>query len=276
MDNTAQAQDDITVDSVAESPTVETVEQDDKTVDASASPDSSQEKESGGKETTAAQKRINQLTWKAHEAERRAEELEQRLREKEQTAPDPAPTQKPKLSDFEDEEDFADAIAAYAVSQVQETFTEREKREAQQAAESQRQTRLARYRESVQEYVAGNAEALEDIQAAASLNLPQDVLDVITETEMPGPVTHYLAKNPEHALKLINMSAGRAGMEIAKIESALATSKSTSAAPAPLTEVDEVSTVVNDGPSSNDSTEAWMAKRRAQVKAKRENGEHIR
>ena len=214
-----------------------------------------------------AQKRIRQLTWKQREAERRAEEAERKAQELEARLNQPKGDSELKVpleSEFDSDSDYRAAMDRYfsertkaEMSRYQGEQTEAQKRAAQQTA-------LNGYREKVAAYAADNPNFIEDIQRA-EYKITEAIQEALVSSDKPAELTHYLAKNPDHALKIAQMGPVAAARELAKVEYKLETaSRKVSNAPPPTKDVDDADggseVVIRDGMT----TEEFLAARAAQ------------
>lgn len=223
---------------------------------------------------SSAQKRIRQLTYQKHEAERRAQEHEARIRELErgkpsQVQPPNADTiRPPHPDDYDTDEAYRSAAESYNRASVQKYLAEERAQEEARVAQEQRAQLLQTYQQKVAAYAAESEGFVEDVEAAKSvLSFSEPVAEMLASSEKPGEVTHYLAKNPEHALKLARMSVAQAAREIARIEIAVDAAKpKPSNAPPPMSEVGDGTSGDPGELSSNLSTEEWMKRRRAQLR----------
>ena len=168
------------------------------------------------------QVRIDELTRRLREAERRNERL---LRLAEERGQPPPPTQQPAqqpqvektLKDFNyDTEQFA----RYERERARADAAETAKQLAQQLREQEAEQRR---REKFEERAAAFAKANEDynevIQSAWACSKP--MAEVIEESEEGPALAYYLAQNPDIAQQMAKLSAAQAGRELARLEDRL-------------------------------------------------------
>lgn len=187
------------------------------------------------------QKRIDELTRKAHEAEREAAFW------REQAAKSQAPSTdatKPARDDFATDADYFEALADYKAEQKVGEFRKQQQAEALNKAE---QTQTATRFELYQERVAASLEAIPDyaeVVGASDVPAAPHVLESILDSDSGPQLAYHLAKNPELAEQLNAMTPVQAAREIGRLEAQLAQPKTettppkrTTNAPAPITPV---------------------------------------
>lgn len=225
------------------------------------------------------QKRIDQLTWKAHEAERRAnaaimaqQEAENRAQQamlqqqeliRRATMPNPAQFN----MDPQAYQQAVDAHNQAYFAQAQRQMQEQAQRQ-QQVAQAQQfhqhvSTRIA---EGMQKY----ADYQEVVSNPALPNLPQVnpplFAAILQHPDMPE-ITYYLSKNPAEAHRIAGLPPYVAIAEIGKLSGRLPGNLATQASKAPA----PPSTVggnqrANNQPSDSDNVDDWLRKRNAQLK----------
>ena len=249
------------VDPAEVSATSEAVEQDERqgaATPSESSPEKESDKESG------AQKRIRELVWRQREAERRAEEAERRLRELESQKPAGQPKSElviPVESDYDDADEYRRALDTYTRSVLSEEAERRERQRTQQETESQRQARLKAHQDRCANYASEHADFIEDIkQATVPVTAPMQ--EYMLDSDRSAELTHYLAKNPDHAFRIADMSPIAAARELAKVELALeqAQPKKLSDAPPPMSDVEDgptkAPTEIRDGMTAEEFVRA--------------------
>lgn len=214
------------------------------------------------------QKRISELTKKRREAERRAVEAERRLAEISQERPkEPASTEKPKIGDFENYDEYVEALtdwkAGQAISQREQKSTAEREKSAQ--AEQQRDLQ-ARVDAQIGKGVAKFADFEEKVLANPDLAITPSMVEAIAELDEGADVAYYLADHPEEAASIAAMPPLRQAVALGRIESKLASTppaKKVTGAPAP------VASKVNGGgsPTTKDPSKMtdaeWFAAERA-------------
>ena len=134
---------------------------------------------------------------------------------------------KPKFSDYNDIEAYAEAVAVYT---VEEKFRKQEQRAQQVTQEQTYKSRLEEFKKSTPDF--------DDVLASTDATVSDAVKASIFESDVGPAVLYYLANNEDEAKRINGMSAVRQIAEIGKIEARLSTQKpqekKVSKAPAPL------------------------------------------
>ena len=170
------------------------------------------------------QKRIERLTREKAEAQERVEALEAELAAKKpgtngkpEITP-PATDKEPEESDFATYKEFVKAQAQWEIRQAL-------KREAEEAARQAEEERSKEVFDAYHERIEAAKEKYEDwdeVSAnAGKLILPPSAQVCIMEAENGPDVLYWLAKNPEQAAKLEEMSPAQAAIEIGRISARL-------------------------------------------------------
>lgn len=234
------------------------------------------------KEVSGVEKRINQLTWKAHEAERRANAAILAQQEAEQRAAALWHQQQeiqrratmPTLEQFNlDPRAYEQAVEAHnqryaeQVRQVQQQMWERQQQaQAHQQFQQALSTRVAEGVQKFADYheVVGNP-ALPNL---AQVNQP--LLVALLQHEQMPELTYYLGKNPSEAHRIASLPPHRAIMEMGRIAARLPASltRQTSNAPPPPPQVKGGDSGTND-PSKAQTYEDFVRIRRKQIAARR-------
>ena len=189
-----------------------------------------------------AQKRIDELTRARHEADRRALFWEEQARQNQSAASKDAP--KPARSEFADESDFLEALTDWKTDQKLTAHKQQTTAERQQEAEaSQSAARFDLYQQRVND----SAEAMPDyheVVGQSDVPAAPHVLESIIESDSGPALAYHLAKNPDVAERLNDMTPLQAAREIGRIEAQLAQPKAetppqkrTTNAPAPINPV---------------------------------------
>ena len=218
-------------------------------------PDAAVEAEAEKVKVDGVQKRINELTRKAREAERERDyykSLASPSAQDNSGEPDPA--------NFDDDAAYLRAVAKHeareaakaAVLEQSQATSEQRANEARQAAWQER--------ESIAKASISDYDAV--IAASADVPVSRHLGDAIMESEQGPQLVYHLAKNPALAAQLNGMSAMRVGIEIGRLEATLAAPavKSPSRAPAPPSTLQIGNAIVRD-PASMSTAEymAWRA-----------------
>jgi len=170
-------------------------------------------------------KRIGALTkkWRTAERERDFErekrvEVEKELKKLSANIPD---EDKPLKEDFDDEDEFIEALTSWKVdvklktSQVEVT-KEIEDKDEQQAV-------LETY-DGLDDAMEKGREKFEDFNELvldANLIISPEVTQILLDTESPEDIMYYLASDPEFSEKISGLSSVKAAREIGKIEAKL-------------------------------------------------------
>lgn len=213
------------------------------------------------------QKRIDELTKARYEAEERGrQEADQwrqqaeayRAKLEEIQANKPIPTS----DQFQDYEKYLQALATHQASQVTEARIQQERQaaaewqrsqfEAQQRAQAQ-----AQYQATIQTKVDDAVKKFPDfIDVVTSPELPgmqgTPAFGAILESDMGAEVMYHLGQNPLKAHQIVSLSPLGQVREIGKIEAALASGKSVSNAPPPVSSVNTKTGSATQTPRSID------------------------
>ena len=171
------------------------------------------------KPKTAVQKRIDELTKKRYEAERRAAYLEGQLkaREPERKPPADLPLQikpKPNPSDFENYEEYTEALTDWKVDLKIADYDRQAKEKAEEA-------RLFASQVSFREKLAVGRERYEDFdEVVSNPTAPISVVmaDIIQGCEDPAEIAYYLCKNWDISAPISRMTPVQAARAIGNIE----------------------------------------------------------
>lgn len=175
------------------------------------------DKESELTDSKSVQKRIGKLTKKMRTAERerdfereRIAALEKQLEEAKIPAND-----KPDKTDFEDEDDFIEALTEWKVDEKLKTSQKKAPVKTKEEVEQQ-----VMYEELAD--VTKNGEAKYDdfreLTTSRDLNISLPVVKLALDTDTPEDILYYLASNPEESDKISKLSQIKAAKEIGKLE----------------------------------------------------------
>jgi hypothetical protein len=181
------------------------------------------------------QKRIDNLTKRASEAEARAAAAESRIAEL--TAPKveakeakPAPDGRPARAQFQSDDEWIEAVAKWTINKERQAETAREQEEELRANFD---AHIARVNEAKEKYEDWD-EASEEAH-----NIPVAVYNALIEMENSGEIMYYLAKHPEVCDGMTATTQYAALRELGKIEAQLAAppaaAKPKTNAPPPIT-----------------------------------------
>lgn len=149
----------------------------------------------------------------AEKARREALELRQKYEppKTDELGPKPIPSQ------FNDTDEFAKALEDWTTEKAQRDLmakAEAERKEAE--AKALQKSWLER-----QSVFKAEASDYEEVISGSDVRVSEQVRDAIIESEVGPQILYHLAKNPEVASKLGDMTVGRALRELGKLEAAL-------------------------------------------------------
>lgn len=172
---------------------------------------------------TGVQKRFDELTRKAHEAAREAAYWrEQAIKSQ---APSQDATTKPARDAFASDADYFEALADWKAEQKVSEFRKQQQAEALNKAE---QTQTATRFELYQERVSTALDAMPDYhEVVGGSDVPAEahVLEAILDSEQGPQLAYHLAKHPDVAQRLNEMTPVQAAREIGRLEAQLAQPK---------------------------------------------------
>lgn len=117
---------------------------------------------------------------------------------------------------------------------VERAVEARLKREAEAKAQKAQQEQVQNLRNTLLESGLDGA-AL--IASGADIPFTQAMFDALTVSEQPAVLADHLGRNPEEAARIASLSPAQQGVELARLESRLATQPRTTSAPPPPTTV---------------------------------------
>lgn len=174
------------------------------------------------------QSRIDELTRARHEAEREAKFWKEQAA-KSQTSSTDAP--KPTKADFPDDEAYFEALADFKAEQKVQQFSQQTQAErAQEADAKQTATRFDLYRERVTQSV----EAMPDyheVVGQSDVPAAPHVLESILDSDVGPQLAYHLAKHPDVAERLNDMTPVQAARELGRLEAQMSAPKADAAAP---------------------------------------------
>lgn len=224
--------------------------------------DQSGEEKPQEKPKRSARERINELTKRAHEAEREAQRWREAAERK--TAD---PSEKPNPDKFGSYDEYVEALADWKADQrVAESFKRRDAERSQaadaRAAEAKAQAwaeRQSEFREATPDYDA--------VVGKSAVQIAPHVVDTLLDSESGPELAYHLAKHPETVKRINSLSPLAAAREIGRIEATLSNPaapqiKPASKAPAPITPVRSSAPAAVDLASAN--MDQYIAARRKQ------------
>lgn len=186
------------------------------------------------------------IYWRKQKAEARAEYFRGGDRAQERTAPPPVEAPgigpEPKPSDFPDYDQYVQALADHRASKK---LAEWEITQARKRNEEQQQREMIDLRTKLNDGYAKYPDFGEVAFDPTAAHITPMVVDILKTCERPDETLYYLAKNRVEGVAISRMTPIKAAMEIAKIESRLAsgshavpsapsTQRKTTSAPPPI------------------------------------------
>lgn len=185
-----------------------------------------QDKKRRGK---GAEARIDELTRKFREQERRAEYFE-RLATQNQ-APHSAPTAapRPNLDDFADYAEYVEALTDWKVEQKLQTHSQTSAEKASAGLRAVTwESRVEEARSSIADY--------DTVVGSSELPIAAHVADALMDSERGPELAYHMATHPEVVDRLNKMSPLKAALELGKLETSISApvAKPASKAPPPV------------------------------------------
>jgi len=196
----------------------------------------------GAAPSKGAEKRIKQLSAKLREAEREAAYLRGVAEGKkpEEKAPEPEVqptlTAKPNRDDFEDYDEYVEALTDYKLEQRQAEATRKAQAETEAARAAEKE---ANWSKQVSEVAKSRPDFHEVVTSNRALPINKVMADAIKESEHGAEVAYWLGKNPEQASRIAGLTPFAAVREIGRIEERLTSSKSAPTEPKRITGASE-------------------------------------
>ena len=181
---------------------------------------------------TLAQKRINELTYKYREAERRAEALEAQRRQPPPEPENPQPRAEPRIENYDTVDEFLRDRDVWLLDQFDSRLSAREQaaaaKQQEQRAQQEWQERHRTFETAEREYVASLPPEAQAAYNASTQQLDPILLDGAGRIRSPdlvralmeaGPkVAHALAQDLDLAMRLVQSDPLTIGREIGKLE----------------------------------------------------------
>mgnify|MGYP001163428444 CR=1 FL=1 len=175
------------------------------------------------------EKRIGKLTkkWRTTERERDYErakrmEAEQELAKLKATIP---AEDKPNRDDFEDDDEYLEALADWKVESKLRAYGEVVSKKASEDSEKSAISEVAQEIEDITDRGSDKYPDYSDVVYDKDLVLNQNMLETIIVSDVAEDILYYLGKNPDVSAAIGEMSPLRAAKEIWKIEMELAKGK---------------------------------------------------
>ena len=241
----------------------------------SAEPESSSQDspESSASQTTpGVQKRIDQLVARISQSEARAAKAEAELEvlRKKDEVPEPEPPVRPKRSDYDDAEAFAEAVADWTDerlafdTQQREAAEERKRKVAED--QKQQQSVTEKQQETLRWVYKGSDQISDFVNVVMSApSCSQAMLDVAGSMENGHKVLYDLVQDEAEALRISKLDKYLVAIEMSKRSA----KKETSKAPEPPTPVSGGGDTADNGDLRDDLPVDEWAKRFRARRAKR-------
>lgn len=214
-------------------------------------------------EKSRIEKRIDELTANYRSAERERDYWRQ-VAQQQQAEPEQLqePEQKPTADQFDDYDQYIEALTDWKVRKQAETWQEQQQREREQQTQAQRQ---AEFQKRAAEF-AKEAPDFWDVAGNPNVPITQSVVDAAMDSDIGPKVLYHLGQNPDEAARVSQMNPTAAAREIGRLEAQLRlpTKPKTSNAAEPPPTVSGAGETA--GKSLDDmTTEEFMATRRKQL-----------
>lgn len=164
--------------------------------------------------------RIKKLTRKLNEKDSRIGELEARLRELESNSDKSQPAE-PQPDDFESYDDYVKAAARYAAT---EATTQNQKAEDPKPVETKPDDLNEEVASQLEDIFNDGLAKHKDFQEKVtnpSLQITQEMLTEIVDSDYADDILYELASNPDEALRISELNERGLAREIGKIEARL-------------------------------------------------------
>lgn len=216
------------------------------------------------------QNRIDRLTREKYQLAQELEDKQRRLAEYEARMQQQQAQQPAQPQEYSTYEEYVAAKAREEAIAAVRQLTEQERQQAEQARQREQHTKLVTDFLSTANLLAAELPDYEDV--AGSVQMGGALGQALLRNDQGAAIAYYLGQNPQELVR-IEQLAGRdsvvAARELARLESkagALIQSRSRSSA-SPQGKPLGVAPAVNSRePSTSDSTEEWMRKRREQLR----------
>jgi hypothetical protein len=227
-----------------------------------------QEKE---KRHNALQRRFDEMTRTRYQLEERNRMLESRLQEIESRLSGgnrsaPREETKPKVSDFDTQEEFFEALADWKATHKVREQVEAMKAENERNRQKSEQEQLMSGWQKRQAEARQKYEDYEESLAMANIPISPAVQQALLRSENGPDVAYYLSKHPEEAILIAGLEPFRAAVAIGRIEERIQSKT------APITKLPEpirkpkASVPMDESPKDTDTPEEWARKRNAELR----------
>jgi hypothetical protein len=179
------------------------------------------------------QKRINQLTWQARQAERERDFFRDQLQRQTPAKPEPVaaegPKAAPKLEDFNfDEVAYQAALTAHVTAEAARQVREEFRKEQEQLTQKQK---VESWRKRESEFAAKTPDYQDTAYYAP---IPDGAAEIIKDCENGPEIAYYLGKHPDEAKALHGLSEAAMARAIGRIEAKLEVPPAPVPAPKPV------------------------------------------
>lgn len=231
-------------------------EQQQAAADDAAKPD----RDEKGRFKPGVQQRIDEITRARHEAEREAAYWRQRAMAGTESKAQPSanePPPKPTPDKYQDYAEYVEALTDWKTDQkVREALSARDSEQAKQAEGRVQQTKQQAFAERVQQARTSITD-YDEVVGLSDLPIAQHVGEVLLDSDVGPQLAYHLAKNPDLANRLNQMSPTAAAREIGRIEASIEkpvepVAKSTSKAPPPINPIGSGRTNATANPAQMD------------------------
>lgn len=220
-----------------------------------------------------AQKRIDELTWKANQREREAEYWRQQaLQAKPVEPPKAEPTKLPTLEEVGyDEAKYQAALIEYATKQAEEVVN---KRLSEVESKRTEQQRIEAFVSRQKAFAQATPDFEDKVLRDPTLPITNTMRDVIVDSDSGPEIAYYLANNREAAEQIASLPPHLAALEMGRVEGRLSALKEAktrpvvSKAPPPPPRVDDTQTEVDKDPDEM-SVDQWVKWREKQLRKPR-------
>lgn len=214
------------------------------------------------------QKRIDELTRKAHDAAREAKYWREQYAAKQEEVSSKDVTTKPARTEFANDDAYLEALTEWKVDQKVQRYNQQT--HAERANEAQTRHDTTRFELYQQRVAESELPDYQKVVGESDVPAAPHVLESILDSENGPTLAYHLAKNPDVAQQLNEMTPLQAAREIGLLEAQLAqpriekrtTNKvTTSKAPEPITPVRGGNGQFQKAPEAMTDTE-WFKSRK--------------
>lgn len=198
-------------------------------------PEGEKKPEPSAEEKETARERHNRRQWERLTRERAEFKAKAEMLEKfhaQQNQPQAANNGRPSRADFDNDEDYVDALTDYKLKQHLEPIQGRLAEQARrQVVEVEWQTKVSAAEKAYPDFK-------DVLESAVDVQMTPEMMEAIKTSDLGADLAYYLAKNQDDAIRIANMPAIAAARELGRIESYLEYEKTqnrkkASAAPPP-------------------------------------------